>query len=155
MEDPVCDFDNRFLSAEILIVVEDEGRRQTGWSLFQIPLYGTVWFEFALTNLSLFPTPTGNGTIDFPEFLTMMARKMKDTDSEEEIREAFRVFDKDGNGFISAAELRHVMTNLGEKLTDEEVDEMIREADIDGDGQVNYEGEWFGWGVRCLRKSEI
>ena len=32
----------------------------------------------------------GNGTIDFPEFLTMMARKMKDTDSEEEIREAFR-----------------------------------------------------------------
>ena len=93
---------------------------------------------------------------------------MKDTDSEEEIREAFRVFDKvglwsarrsafsdeaslvyvdtnsprvqDGNGYISAAELRHVMTNLGEKLTDEEVDEMIREADIDGDGQVNYEG---------------
>ncbi|CAF3765986.1 unnamed protein product [Rotaria sp. Silwood1] len=73
----------------------------------------------------------GNGTIDFPEFLTMMARKMKDTDSEEEIREAFRVFDKDGNGFISAAEFRHVMTNLGEKLTDEEVDKMIREADID------------------------
>ena len=35
---------------------------------------------------------TGNGTIDFPEFLTMMARKMKDTDSEEEIREAFRYF---------------------------------------------------------------
>ena len=52
----------------------------------------------------------------------------------------FLVFDKDGNGFISAAELRHVMTNLGEKLTDEEVDEMIREADIDGDGQINYEG---------------
>ena len=54
-----------------------------------------------------------NGTIDFPEFLTMMARKMRDTDSEEEIKEAFKVFDKDGNGYISAAELRHVMTNLG------------------------------------------
>lgn len=93
-------------------------------------------------SLTLFSFVTGNGTIDFPEFLTMMARKMKDTDSEEEIREAFRVFDKDGNGFISAAELRHVMTNLGEKLTDEEVDEMIREADIDGDGQVNYEGKY-------------
>ena len=49
------------------------------------------------------------------------------------------VFDRDDNGFISAAELRHVMTNLGEKLTDEEVDEMIREADVDGDGQINYE----------------
>ena len=116
---------------------------------------------------------------------------LQDSDSEEELREAFKVFDKDGNGFISAAEvsslvavnrlacactgcvsltkwvqtrlaymmrvvhtpvkaknhnvaswflqLRHVMTNLGEKLTDEEVDEMIREADVDGDGQVNYE----------------
>ena len=69
-----------------------------------------------------------------------MAKKMKDTDSEDEIREAFRVFDKDGNGSISAAELRHVMTNLGEKLTDDEVDEMIREADLDGDGEINYEG---------------
>lgn len=55
--------------------------------------------------------------------------KMKDTDSQEEILEAFRVFDRDGNGLISAAELRHIMTSLGEKLTDEEVDEMIREAD--------------------------
>ena len=91
-----------------------------------------IWFF-----LTLF---AGNGTIDFPEFLQMMAKKMKEGDSEEELREAFKVFDKDGNGFISAAELRHVMINLGEKLTDEEVDEMIREADIDGDGQVNYEG---------------
>ena len=54
----------------------------------------------------------GDGTIDFPEFLTMMARKMKDTDSEEEIKEAFRVFDKDGNGYISAAELRHVYVTM-------------------------------------------
>lgn len=67
----------------------------------------------------------------------MMGRKLADTDSEEEIREAFRVFDKDGNGHISAPELRHIMNNLGEKLSDEEVDEMIRQADIDGDGQIN------------------
>ena len=53
--------------------------------------------------------------------------------------EAFGVFDKDGSGFISPAELRHVMTQLGEKLTDEEVNEMVKEADCDGDGRVNYE----------------
>ena len=47
---------------------------------------------------------------------------------------------QDGKGAISRNELRHVMTNLGEKLTDEEVDEMIREADVDGDGQITYEG---------------
>ena len=81
----------------------------------------------------------GNGTIDFPDFLTLMARQMKDFDVLEEIREACKVFDENSDGYISASGLKQVMTNLGEKLTDEEVDEMIREADIDGDGQINYE----------------
>lgn len=81
----------------------------------------------------------GNGTIEFLEFIAMMERKVKDPDSEAEIREAFKVFDKDGKGFITAVDLRHVMTNLGEKMTDEEVNEMIREVDVDRDGQINYE----------------
>ncbi|CAH1179956.1 unnamed protein product [Phaedon cochleariae] len=81
----------------------------------------------------------GNGTIEFNEFLQMMARKMKDGDGEEELREAFRVFDKNNDGLISSTELRHVMTSLGERLTEEEVDDMIKEADLDGDGEVNYE----------------
>lgn len=80
----------------------------------------------------------GNGTIDFPEFLNLMVKTMNNCDAEEEILEAFRVFDKNGDGVISASELRHIMTNLGEKLTDEEVDEMIKEADLDGDGLINY-----------------
>lgn len=54
-----------------------------------------------------------NGTIDFPEFLSLMARKMKDSDSEEELREAFKVFDKDGNGFISAAEVSSLVAVNG------------------------------------------
>ncbi|KAH7868574.1 uncharacterized protein C8R40DRAFT_1134429 [Lentinula edodes] len=105
----------------------------------------------------------GNGTIDFKEFLSMMAKKFKDTDSEEEIRQAFQVFDKDGNGTISAKELKAVMeslgallgllkwiiaisdrdvfVDLGEKLSDKEVDAMIQEADLDGDGCINYQGK--------------
>ncbi|CAH9095493.1 unnamed protein product [Cuscuta epithymum] len=81
----------------------------------------------------------GNGTIEFSEFINLMAKKIKETDEDEEIKEAFKVFDKDQNGYISASELRHTMINLGEKLTEEEVEEMIREADLDGDGQVNYD----------------
>ena len=50
------------------------------------------------------------------------------------------MFDKDGNGYITAAELRYVMANLGEKMTDEDIDEMLREADTDGDGQIDYQG---------------
>lgn len=50
------------------------------------------------------------------------------------------MFDRDGNGFISAAELKLVMTNLGEKMTDEEVQEMLKEADTNNDGQIDFEG---------------
>lgn len=52
-----------------------------------------------------------------------------------------RVFDQDGNGTINATELHKVLTNMGEKLSESDIDDMIAEADIDGDGCVNYEGE--------------
>ncbi|MQM13492.1 hypothetical protein Taro_046417 [Colocasia esculenta] len=81
----------------------------------------------------------GNETIDFDEFLKLMARKLNGTDSAEELTEAFGVFDKDQDNLISAAELRHVMNNLGERLSNDEIGEMIREADVDGDGQINYD----------------
>ncbi|XP_042557368.1 calmodulin-like [Dipodomys spectabilis] len=84
--------------------------------------------------------PDGQGTVALPVLAAVMAsRGSVAVESKEEIREAFRVFDKDGSGFVSAAELRQVLTTLGEKLTDLEVDEMIREADIDGNGLLNYE----------------
>ncbi|KAK4775879.1 hypothetical protein SAY87_023840 [Trapa incisa] len=81
----------------------------------------------------------GNGTIKLGEFLNLMARKMKETAADDELKEAFQVFDKDQDGYISPEELRRVMLNLGEKLTDEEVEMMVKEADLDGDGQINYE----------------
>lgn len=59
---------------------------------------------------------SGRGSVDFPDFLNMMARKKASTDSEEEIRQAFNVFDIDRNGYISAAELRHVMAQLGKYI---------------------------------------
>jgi len=79
--------------------------------------------------------------VDFPEFLNMMAKKIQNTDSvEDEIKEAFRVFDKDGHGHISADEFRFVMRNIGSQMTEEEIDEMIAEADHDHDGLISYDG---------------
>eukprot|EP00092_Neocalanus_flemingeri_P056876 GFUD01067478.1.p1 GENE.GFUD01067478.1~~GFUD01067478.1.p1 ORF type:complete len:150 (-),score=53.36 GFUD01067478.1:94-543(-) len=81
----------------------------------------------------------GTGSIDFPEFLEMMSLKSDSENAEDEIREAFQVFDGDGNGFINRQELACVMGNLGEALTPAEIQGMIDEADVDGDGQINYE----------------
>ena len=63
--------------------------------------------------------------------------------TDEEIYEAFRAFDLDKNNYVGAAEIRHVLINIGEQVTDEEVDEMIRMVDSDGDGQVSWE-EFYG-----------
>ena len=91
--------------------------------------------------------------MDFAEFLNMMAKKMENTDSEEEIREAFRVFDKDNNGYITTDEMRFVMGHIGEKLTEDEIEEMIKEADQDEDGRISYDGNSHtlssAWGDMC------
>jgi len=78
-----------------------------------------------------------NGAIDFNEFIEMMVRK--DAKVEEDVMHAFRVFDRDGDGYISVEELRLTMNNLGEPLTDQEVRSMIEEADLDGDGRINFQ----------------
>merc|ERR1712202_97702 len=81
----------------------------------------------------------GSGTIDFNEFLNMMTARMGGRDSREEIIKVFRLFDDDETGKISFKNLKRVAKELGERMTDEELQEMIDEADRDGDGEVNEE----------------
>ncbi|EEH60778.1 uncharacterized protein MICPUCDRAFT_11510, partial [Micromonas pusilla CCMP1545] len=57
----------------------------------------------------------------------------------EDVKEAFREFDLDKNGYVGAAEISHILQSMGEKATDDEVDEMILMADLDGDGQVSFD----------------
>ena len=71
-----------------------------------------------------------------------MTKHTEYVDDDDDVIAAFKVFDKNGDGYISSDELRQVMTQLGEKLTDDELDDMIQEADTDGDGQVNYDGTY-------------
>ena len=77
-----------------------------------------------------------NGAIDFNEFIAMMVKR--GPNSEDDVAHAFKVFDRDGDGLITAEELRLTMNNLGEPITEAEVRAMIVEADLDGDGKINF-----------------
>lgn len=79
----------------------------------------------------------GTGKLDFEEFLAMMAGRLRDTDIVTEVEEAFEHFDKDKNSKLSAEDLAATIAELGDKIPMDDVREMIREADLDGDGEVS------------------
>jgi centrin-2/centrin-1 len=91
-----------------------------------------------------------SGAIDFSAFLQIMTIKMSERDSKEEILKAFKLFDDDDTGKISFNNLKRVAKELGETLTDEELQEMIDEADKDGDGEVS-ESEF----LRIMKKTNL
>lgn len=90
------------------------------------------------------------GKLSFDNFVTLMSMKMAERDSKEEIMKAFRLFDEENTGVIDYEKLKRVSQELGENLTDEELQEMIEEADRDGDGLVTQEDF-----VRIMRKTRL
>merc|ERR1712166_1358021 len=92
----------------------------------------------------------GSGVIEYPEFMEMMTQKMAERDPREEMMKAFRLFDDDDTGKINFHNLRRVAKELGENMTDQEIQEMIDEADRDGDGEIN-EDEF----MRIMRKTNL
>ena len=92
----------------------------------------------------------GSGAIDFDEFLDMMTAKMAERDPREEMLKAFKLFDDDETGKISFKNLKRVAKELGENMTDDEIAEMIEEADRDGDGEIGEE-EF----MRIMRKTNL
>jgi len=77
-------------------------------------------------------------TIEFNEFLQMLSKQQRNY-TQDSLRDAFRIFDKDDDGLISVDELRHIMLSFGEKMTEKELDEMISEANCDKDGHIDYD----------------
>ncbi|CAI2381916.1 unnamed protein product [Moneuplotes crassus] len=92
----------------------------------------------------------GNGVIEFGQFLDLMTIKMAERDPREEMIKAFRLFDEDESGAISFKNLKRVAKELGENMNDDEIQEMIDEADRDGDGVIN-EDEF----VRIMKKTNL
>jgi len=82
--------------------------------------------------------PEDRGTMDFPDFLTLMSRMKREKDEKEGVVRAFQELQGD-NGYISAWKLRQVLSSLGVRLTDREVDSLFQQLDIDEFGQVNYQ----------------
>ena len=97
-------------------------------SIFQVLLFV---LETLFTTLQLVPF---NSTT---EFLAMMSRATRVEDTDEELRRAFQVFDRDNSGTISTEELRDVLRSIGENLTDSELDEMMNQVDVDGNGTID------------------
>ncbi|KAK2172304.1 hypothetical protein NP493_970g00017 [Ridgeia piscesae] len=80
-----------------------------------------------------------NGLIERDELVPIVRKFWKDpSDEEKELKEAFLVFDQNKDGFVVAEEIKFVMKQLGQPMTDEEVDEILRQGDVNGDGKLNY-----------------
>ena len=112
-------------------------------AFFFLSFFTRLFFLSLLTVHVSLCHSTGSGQLEFEEFLALCARFLVEEDAEamqEELREAFRLYDKEGNGYIKTTDLREILRALDDKLTEDELDEMIAEIDTDGSGTVDFDG---------------
>jgi len=81
----------------------------------------------------------GTGYIQFDEFCEIIRKKMQGDEDERELREMFRSLDKEKRGEVNTNELRWILKQLGDDLTENDIDDMIADVDTDGSGWVDYE----------------
>lgn len=81
----------------------------------------------------------GTGSIDFQEFLAMMTKKILERDPRAEMVKAFKLYDTEGTGGITFENLKRMATELGEKMSDQDLQEMLMEGDRNCDGEVDVE----------------
>jgi|TARA_B100001971_G_scaffold4812_1_gene3942 Ca2+-binding EF-hand superfamily protein len=74
-------------------------------------------------------------TIDISNFMIIL-NKIAPKDTQQNLQEAFEILDSENNGYINVPEFRHILTNLGEKLTNDEIDNIIIQLDINDEGKI-------------------
>jgi len=80
----------------------------------------------------------GTGYIKYDEFCSIVRKKCQDDEDERELREMFRILDKEKRGEVNTSELRWILKNLGDDLTEADIDDMIADVDTDGSGWIDY-----------------
>ncbi|KAK7576557.1 hypothetical protein V9T40_012843 [Parthenolecanium corni] len=103
---------------------------------------GQLFDDVELRDLIAENDPNGVGKVNFDGFCQIASHFLEEDDSdamEEELREAFRLYDKEGNGYITTATLREILAALDDKLTSDDLDGIIAEIDTDGSGTVDFD----------------
>jgi len=107
-----------------------------------LKMMGTVFSEETLSEMIAEVDEDGSGQIEFEEFTILAANFIVEEDEEElkkELKEAFRLYDKEGLGFIRTEQLKEILREIDDKLTEEELDGIIEEVDEDGSGTMDFD----------------
>lgn len=105
---------------------------------------GQLFDDTELTALIAENDPDGSGRVNFDGFCNIAAHFLEEEDAEamqQELKEAFRLYDREGNGYITTGTLKEILAALDDKLTNSELDGIIAEIDTDGSGTVDFDGK--------------
>lgn len=139
---PLSDVQIKDLKAAFTMLDENkDGKVNVGELQRMMEMLGIQTSEEIVVHIMERASTSGDGLISEDEFLNFMSKHTSSNEEDimEDLLAAFRVFDKSGNGYISRDELKQAMIMIGENLSDAAIDEMLRAADIDHDGRIDYE----------------
>lgn len=107
---------------------------------------GQLFDDAELNNLIHKNDPDKSGTVNFDGFFNIASHFLEEDDAEstqQELKEAFRLYDREGNGYITTATLKEILAALDDNLNSRDLDGIIAEIDTDGSGTVDFDGNFF------------
>ena len=142
--DPINTFEDRFTDIElekfkeafVFFDRDGDGTMKASDVGLALRAMGALVSNKEVVSLLAKYDPDGTGTIDLNDFLACLAEVVSKDDSPSEIRNSFSVFDKDDNGLLPIDEMRHVLTRIGDPLSQEEITNFLNILDVHGDGFV-------------------